>query len=119
MDISVEIGSILGVAVTCLGIMWKIARTMRQEREAEAAKTLKAAKEADNAIKAAFDAKIQSLEAEYRNLKESVEKDFEHVKETHNGALANLGQKVEELREELRTSHSQLVALLSEMIKKQ
>lgn len=119
MDYSVEIGSLLAAVIAAWTIPWKISRDIRKEREAEAAKVLQAAKEADSKIKAEMVAKVELLEVEFKNLKHEVDKDFAHLRETYNGALANLGQKIEELRTELRNQHGQLVSLLSEMIKKQ
>lgn len=134
METNIQLSSLLAIAgsITALGGAWmtirKLSRDFRKERELEAAKILQEAKEADSKIKAVWEAKRDSLEKEFENkyahlaqrldnLEESVAKDFAHVRETYNGEIRNLGDKIEDLRTELRSQHGQLVNLLSEMIK--
>jgi hypothetical protein len=119
MDISVEVGSLILVVAAAWALPWKISSKMRTEREAEAAKTLQAAKEADSQVRKEFQAKIELMESEFQAFKHEIDKDLVHIKETYNGALANLGEKIEDLRKELRNQHGQLVNLISEFIKKQ
>lgn len=133
MDANIPISSILGFAgamSTFLGALWtirKLSRDLRRERDLESAKILQEAKEADSKLKAAWEAKrelhlqevngkIKSLEDRLNNLEESVTKDFAHVRETYNGEIRNLGDKIEDLRSELRNQHGQLVTLLGKMI---
>jgi hypothetical protein len=118
MDISIEVGSIVTVIITAWGGLWGIASKIRKEREAEAAKTLAEARKADAVIKAEMESKIRLLEEKLKNIEHSVAQDFAHLKETYNGALANLAQKIEELRSELKNQHGNLVDLLTELIKK-
>lgn len=133
MDTSIQISSILGIAgtISTIGGAWwtirKLSRDLRKDRELESAKILQEAKEADARLKAALEAKreviyqelnnkIGRLESRLDNLEESVTKDFAHVRETYNGEIRNLGDKIEDLRSELRSQHGQLVALLGKMI---
>jgi uncharacterized protein with von Willebrand factor type A (vWA) domain len=118
MEWSVEVGSILMVVFAAWGGLWGIASKIRKEREAEAAKTLKAAKEEDAKIKAEMEAKIRLLEEKLKNLEHDTNKDFDHLKETHGSALANLGQKIEELRDQLNAQHAQLLSFLTKLIEK-
>lgn len=115
MDVSLEITGLIGAVMAAWTLPWKISRDMRKEREAEAAKVLQAAKENDSKVRAEFEAKVNLLELEVQNLKHDVDKDLAHIKETYNGALANLGQKIEDLRDELRQHHTNLLSLLTKM----
>lgn len=135
MDIGMQISYIV-VITSAIGTIFgawmklrSLAKSFRAERELEAAKTLQEAKEADSRLKTLLDNKrelvyqglnnnISKLEERLNALEESVAKDFEHVRETYNGEIRNLGDKIEDLRSDLRTQHGQLVSLLSEMIKK-
>lgn len=69
-------------------------------------------------VEAKLKAEIQALEADLANLKLNVSKDVDHLKETYNNEIRNLGQKIEELRVELNQQHGHLVQLLTEMVKK-
>lgn len=133
MDVNLQLSSlvILAGSITTLGGAWltirKINNLHKKERETEAAKILQEAKENDNKIKAALesrreisynelDAKIDSLKVRLENLEDNVSKDFAHVRETYNGEIRNLGNKIEDLRSELRDQHGNLVQLLTKMI---
>lgn len=112
----------VGATITTLGTAWltvrKIAKDATRAKKEQAAEILHAAKEEDALIKAKMDAKIETLKAQLANLEFNVNKDMDHLKETYNGEIRNLGQKIEELRSELKNQHGQLVSLLTEMIKK-
>jgi DNA repair exonuclease SbcCD ATPase subunit len=109
-------------AIATLGGAWltirKIAKDASKQKREQAAEILHAAKEEDALLKAKLEAKIESVKAQLANLESSVNKDLDHLKETYSGEIRNLGQKIEELRSELKTQHGQLVTLLTEMIKK-
>jgi hypothetical protein len=96
----------------------RVAKDAEKQRKIHAAEILQDAKEADAVLKARFDNKFNELESEIKVVKEGVDKDISHLKETHNGEIRFLGQKIEELRSEVRNQHSQLVQLLSKMIDK-
>lgn len=110
----------LAAAITTIGgailVVQRIGKNYRKEREHESAKVLQAAKEEDALIKAKLEARIEGIKSDLKNLELNVNKDFEHIRETYNGEIRNLGQKIEELRSELRNQHGQLVALLTKMI---
>lgn len=112
----------LAATITTLGGAWltvrKIAKDATKSKKELVAEILHAAKEEDAIIKAKLEAKIQSIQSEVDHLQADVIKDIEHLKETYNGEIRNLGQKIEELRSELKNQHGQLVQLLTEMIKK-
>lgn len=105
----------------------KLNRDFKKERDLERAKILQEAKEAAAKVKQDLISqreiahqelihKYANLETRLDNLEESVAKDFAHVRETYNGEIRNLGDKIEDLRTELRDQHGQLVQLLSKMI---
>jgi uncharacterized protein YPO0396 len=119
MDTSVEISGLITAVAAAWALPWKISSNMRRDRETEAARVLTAAKEADAQLRKELHARIELMENKFESLKHEIDKDLEHIKETYNGALANLGEKIEDLRKELRNQHGQLVSLISEFIKKQ
>lgn len=135
MDGTIEISSVLAIAaaITTVGGAWltirKISKDTRKEREIEVAKILQLAKEADARMKTDWEAsrklhlaeienKIEANKRDLANLRDTVEKDMDHMRQTYNGEIRNLGEKIEGLRIELRDQHGQLVNLLTEMISK-
>lgn len=118
-----DLGTIvsISVSISAIGGAWltirKIAKDAEKTRKEQAAEILHEAKEADAEMKLKLEAKIAALSTQVKNLEVNVEKDLDHLKQTYNGEIRNLGQKIEELRSELRNQHGQLVQLLSEMIK--
>lgn len=112
----------LAGAVTALGGAWltirKVAKDIRMSKKRQSAELLQLAKEADTALKLELNNKIHELEGKLIDLQEDMQKDLFHLKETYNGELRFLGQKIEELRKEVHDQHGQLVALLMKMIDK-
>lgn len=80
--------------------LYKMINSLREERDRENEKLLKEAKDYT-------DVKCQTLEQE-----------LAHQKDKHEGKIAELSDKIEQLREEMRRHHSQLVELLTKMIDK-
>lgn len=102
MDYQV-VGIVLGALFFISGglaTLYKFTGTIRKEREIENDKILSLAKEYT-------DSKYSSLQAE-----------LIHQKDMHDGKTAELSKKIEELREEMRRHHTQLVGLLTKMIDK-
>lgn len=133
MDATIELSTILTIAgiITTLGGAWltirKINKDYKKERDLESAKILQSAKEevqklktelkSERTIKTAeIETQIESVQKDLDSHKASVAKDLEHFRETYNGEIRNLGQKIEDLRSELRNQHGQLVSLLTKMI---
>jgi uncharacterized coiled-coil protein SlyX len=81
--------------------LYKMASSMRKEREEENKKVLSESKEYT-------DSRCKVLEQELK-----------HQKDLHEGKIAELSEKIEQLREEMRRHHSQLVDLLTKMIEKE
>jgi chromosome segregation ATPase len=81
-----------------IATLYKMINSLRSERDRENEKILKESKEyTDN--------KVLVLSQE-----------LEHQKDMHEGKIAELSEKIEQLREEMRRHHGQLVELLTKMI---
>jgi cell division protein FtsL len=98
---------ILGLVVSAIimiaggiGTLYKAMASLRKEREEENEKVLQEAKQYT-------DSKLAILEQEIR-----------YQKELHEGKIAELSEKIEQLRDEMRRHHGQLVDLLTKMIDK-
>lgn len=108
-----------GVLIT-LGTLYMTVRKIQKDGEKskkeQAAEILQAAKEEIALKEKDLAAKLAALDTRIENLEESVDKDLQHLRETYNGEIRNLGQKIEDLRSELRNQHTQMVALLTKMI---
>jgi F0F1-type ATP synthase membrane subunit b/b' len=112
---------VLGALATLGGLIatgQRIVRNARKEREHQFQNYLKSAKEEDAVLEAKFEAKISKVEWELENLKQITNNEFEHVRETYNSEIKNLGEKIESLRDQLNTQHSQLIEFLSRLIDK-
>lgn len=97
------LGMVLGALIVIsggIGTLYKMMNSLRKEREEENRKTLEQAK-------AYTDSKYQVLETEVA-----------HQKDMHEGKVAELSQKIEELKEEMRRHHTQLMGLLQKMVEK-
>lgn len=108
-----------GVLIT-LGTLYltvrKIQKDAEKTKKEQAAEILQSAKEEIALKEKDLELKISSAEARIEALEKSVDKDLQHLRETYNGEIRNLGQKIEDLRSELRNQHTQMVALLTKMI---
>lgn len=120
MEISQELILSLAGIVTAVGGAWltvrKILKDKEQQKEAFKASILAEAEESLKLKETALQAKIEAAEGRLDNLKESVEKDLAHLRETYNGEIKNLAVKIEDLRSDLRNQHTQMVSLLTKMI---
>lgn len=108
-------GSIVTIG-TAISIIQKIFRNVKKAREEYNAQILQAAKEEISLARLKLEARIKDVEADLDTLKVSLSKDLDHVKETHNAELKNLGEKIEEVRSELRFQHTQILQLLTKMV---
>jgi hypothetical protein len=112
----------VAATTTALGTAWltirRIAKDAKKERKEIAAEILQSAKEFDQALKIKLESKIHNLDVKVDTLKDNIDKDIAHVRETYNSEIKFLGQKIESLREEVRGQHTQLVQLLTKMIEK-
>lgn len=127
MELTWEAILVVSGAVTAIGGSWltvrKIHKDADETRKAhEGAILEKAQAQVDKAmgerklIQKEFEGRLSEIEQDMVAHKAAVEKDFAHVRETYNGEIRNLGQKIEDLRSELRNQHTQMVTLLTKMI---
>ncbi len=64
-------------------------------------------------VREEFKLKFQTVEDRMQALEKSFEKDVDHIKAVYNSEIKNLTEKIEDLREEIRQSTSQLIQLLT------
>ena len=83
-----------------IATLYRMINSLKEERDRENNKILKEAKNYT-------DVRFYGLEQE-----------LSHQKDMHEGKIAELSEKIEQLREEMRRHHGQLVELLTKMIDK-
>jgi hypothetical protein len=117
-----NISSLVSIAatITALGSAFltvrKVISNLEKKRKAQKEDILREAIKSDDALSVKLTNKIHDLDTEIKTMKQDHSKDIAHLKETYNGEIKFLGQKIEELRSEVRNQHAQLVQLLSKMI---
>jgi ABC-type phosphate transport system auxiliary subunit len=108
--------------ITALGGAWytilKIIRELRKSRKASDDKILDEAREISEALKAKLEARIDILESDLSNLKSNVAKDILHIKEIQSSEIKALGDRIEALREELKTHSTGILNLLTQLVNK-
>lgn len=117
-----DIMSIAAAIPAVCGAVWFIVRLavirLEKSRIRHKAELLQTVKDGDAALNVKLDSKVHELETSLADFKKDIDKDMAHLKETYNGELKFLGQKIEELRKEVHNQHGQLVDLLLKMIDK-
>ena len=107
-------------ALTALGTAWltlaKISKAHHDAKALAKAEILQAAKEEVAMLKREIEAKFMLIENKIEQVKESTEQDFEHLKETHGNEMDNLSEKLELLRDDLKNQHSQIMALMGNLL---
>lgn len=117
MQITVPLAAL--VTLSGLVLTWqKIVKNSKKAREEDSAKILHAAKEEDSLLKLKLEARIEKIDAQLKTLEQSVTKDIDHMRSTYAAEIKVLGDKIEALRDELRSQHSGLVELLTKLISK-
>jgi cell division septum initiation protein DivIVA len=94
----------------------KIVKDLKRHRKSENERILSEAKEHDQQLKEKLEAKINLLEVELRNLEHNVSKDLSNLKDNHTIELKNLSTRIESLREDLNSHHSQILQLLMKLV---
>jgi peptidoglycan hydrolase CwlO-like protein len=114
---------ILGAVVGALGSIGAVAVTFttlknsfKKELQKEIADSIASARDIADADIRAFNLRIDSLSKEIASLENKIDKDIDHVKNIYNGEIRSLADKIENLREEVRHQHSQLVSLLTKLV---
>ena len=109
-----------GGLIAALGGLYGAAKRFIKHSEAKKAKyrqdILDQAKEEAEKVKAALEAKIKALEIEFAVQKQSVSKDLNFFKQTHNAEVKALGEKIEALRQDLQQQHQALIGLLTKLV---
>jgi hypothetical protein len=103
---------------TAIYTVQKVSKNFKTDKKEFKAEILQEAKEEDAKHRLDLETRLNTLQVDLNNLRDNIDKDILHVRETYNGEIRNLGQKIEDLRSELRNQHGQLVQLLTKMIDK-
>lgn len=112
----------LGTGVAAVGgavlTIQRIFSNIKKKKDAyRKAILIEAKKELEN-VRDDLEAKIKQLEIELHNQKESVSKDLAHLKENYTTEIKALGEKIENLRQDLTLAHQSLVTLLTQLVNK-
>lgn len=120
MEITWEAILAVAGAFTAIGGAWitirKIQKDADSQKKNHGLEILTAAKNEISLLDKEIQARLNALDSRMDTLESSVDKDLQHLRETYNGEIRNLGQKIEDLRSELRNQHTQMVSLLTKMI---
>lgn len=111
----------LGVITTFLTTWYtgqKVLREYRKFKKSASDKILEEAKQFSNSVKDKLENRINILETELHNFQSSVVKDFINMKDNHMIELKNLGDKIEALREDLKSQTVGILALLTKLVDK-
>lgn len=106
------IGALLTVAVSFSKLKSSFQKEINEKIKSE---VTNARTSAEGDLKA-VDLKLDSLTRDIANLEKKVDRDIEHVKTIYNSEIKQLAGKIEELREEVRHQHGQLVSLLTRLV---
>lgn len=104
---------------TLIGLYLSVAKIkagFKEELQKETEKAIEYARDSAKSDIALLNTQIEGLSKEINRLEDSFNKDVSHIRETYNNEIRNLGHKIEELREEVRGQHSQLVTLLTKLV---
>lgn len=115
MNTMVPVGALIAIGTLVLTVQ-KILKNVKKAKEEERAKILQEAKEQVASVKIELEAKIDGLEEKLKNVETSVGKDLSHLKDLHESEIKVLGEKIESLRDELKTQHVQLMTILTKLI---
>ena len=121
IDLNTAVESFAGV-VTAVGSVYGAVRhfmiSSKRKRESYQQFILEKAKEELTKVELSLNDKIKVLELDLANHKESISNDIFHMKEVYNTEIKVLGQRIEELRQDLSQQHQGLVNLLTRLIDK-
>lgn len=110
------ISTIVGTYFVIMRIRLSNKQEKQKEKDTEKAAILQTVKEEIAAFVSDLEGKINLLKSDTQNLEENTGKDLQHLKETYNGEIKDLGQKIENLRSDLRHQHTQMIQLLTKLI---
>jgi len=119
-----ETQMILSIAtgITVLGTAYLTARKIIKDSQASVAKReeelMTQAKEHDQKLFLEIKSELEVLETKITNLEADFNKELSFVKEVHNNELKQLGEKIENLRDDLKVQHSNLLTLITKLIER-
>lgn len=120
MEVTWEAILAVAGAFSVIGGAWitirKIQKDAEESKKKHATEILESAKEEILLKEKDLQAQLVAIKVRIDSLESNVEKDLQHLRETYNGEIRNLGMKIEELRSDLRNQHMQMVSLLTKMI---
>jgi len=90
--------------------------SFRKKREAHREAILKQARDEMGKIKRDLEDKIQVLRDDLDTQKDKVSTELSHMKEIYGAEIRVLGEKIENLREDIQVQHQSLVALLTKLV---
>lgn len=110
----------IGGAVTAVaglyGAIKHLAGRYKRTKEKYREGILKEAKEGAERIREELEAKITKVESELRSQQEMLAVDLSHTKDIYNSEIKILGQRIQELRQDISAQHANLVALLTKLV---
>ena len=108
----IALGSIASVFLTAQ----KLVKHLKSEKEKEIEQVLDKAMAELQKEKTLLEMKIQACFDENERLRESLEKEIEFTRTSYEIEITNLGDKIESLKEEVRSQNTQILNLLSKLI---
>lgn len=119
-ELSAEMLMGIGGGIVTLGTAFltikKVLASSKRDKELEKAEILREVKEMDSLLKSKLESRLEAIKAELKNLELNVNKDFSYIRESHEGEIKALGEKIENLRSDLSNQHGSLLALLTKLI---
>lgn len=119
IHLAVTISTIAGAIVAIQKVI-KNSRVERnasvEEKEKESEKILTQAREEMQLIKLQFEAEVKALKVDLKSLESGTLKDIQYIKESQESEIKNLGEKIQDLRDQLNSHHTQILSLLEKLI---
>lgn len=119
IDPNVAVEGAVG-AITAIGGIYTgfrhILSNYKKKREKYRQSILEEAKLEVERVRQDLENKIKEVELELNVQRENVAREMDHLKETYNTEIRILGQRVEELRQDLTLQHGSLMALLTKLV---
>lgn len=101
-----------GLAVT----LSKLKKSFKDEVSSETELAIEKAHKLAKGDLVQFQANLEKLEFKIDAMHTQFDSEIEHIKSTYNSEIRHLGEKLEELRSEVRHHHSQIIELLSKIL---
>jgi hypothetical protein len=113
--------SVIG-AFIAIGTAWitikKIMNYNKSDKKAQSNEILRQAREEMDLKSKEMELRVQAVEDRMANLEKNVEKDIDYIKQAYTNEIKMLGEKIENLRDELRGNHANLLGLITKLIER-